>query len=439
VLPLALGAAALVAGAMPVSVLLVNVVTMIGLGLSIDYALLIVSRFRELLAAGDDGRAAATGALRYAGAAVATSGLAVGVGFAGLLVVPIAELRSMALGGLLAVIASVLVATRLLPGVLAELGARVDFGRLRLFRRRFFDEGWWRRWGEMVAARPKTVFVLAALPLIALGSQTARLSISLPQGDWLPKASEAVRAAETLARFGHAGLINAIPVVVELPPGIELRSDEGWQALDTVSRALRADSRVERVRSIAAPTGGTDYGRSALDLVPEAVRRSFVSRDGAAFLLEIIPRSLDDQQGVIDLVRVCARDPADFRARQRVSCSAGCRRSMPSIKTSSPSISRSSCLVAFGTFIILAIVSLPCRAVEGRPAELSLGRRHLRRARAGVQTAMAATSWPRGLAGGVIRLCDPGLCTVFGLSIDTSVPGGRIAELRKAGLATARR
>jgi len=132
---LSLGAAALVGRVEPLSILLVNVVSMLGLALGIDYALLTVSRFREALASGRAPAEAASEAARHAGGTVALSGAAVAIGFLGLLRVPLQELRSAAIGGLLVVTFSVLVATTLLPAALHALGPRLDWGGLPWRRR----------------------------------------------------------------------------------------------------------------------------------------------------------------------------------------------------------------------------------------------------------------------------------------------------------------
>src|SRR6476646_821021 len=125
-----LGIASLVAHAWSLSILLQNVVTMIGLGLGIDYSLLVLARFREELRAGHDRERAAREALRHAGPTILLSGSAVAIGFGALAVIPVNELRSVAIGGLLVTAVSMLVATTLLPVALATLGSRVDAGRL---------------------------------------------------------------------------------------------------------------------------------------------------------------------------------------------------------------------------------------------------------------------------------------------------------------------
>ena len=127
---LALGAAAIAARVWPLSIALQNVVSMLGLGLGVDYTLLIVSRFREARAAGCEPEAAAIEAATHAGHGVLVSAAAVAIGFAALLAVPLADLRSIAAGGLLVVTTSALLAVTLVPGALAWLGARIEIARV---------------------------------------------------------------------------------------------------------------------------------------------------------------------------------------------------------------------------------------------------------------------------------------------------------------------
>jgi len=101
---LALGAAVAISGFWPLSILLQNVVTMLGLGLGIDYALLVVGRFRESLESGMTPSDAAVDAARKAGHTIALSGASVAIGFVALLVIPVNEIRSLAVGGLLVIV-----------------------------------------------------------------------------------------------------------------------------------------------------------------------------------------------------------------------------------------------------------------------------------------------------------------------------------------------
>ena len=245
-----LGAAAIVATVWPLSILLQSLVTMLGLGLGIDYALLMVSRFREGLAIGNPPADAAEDAARHAGHTILLSAATVALGFTALLVVPLNEMRAIAVGGLLVVIVSALLATTLLPGVLAALGHRVDWGRLRRRSTPRAGAEAWRRWGRWVTARPWSALVLGALPLVLLATQAPRLRPGLPRGQWLPSSMESVRALEDLHTMGRRGVVQSLRVVVLFSESPH-RAGE-WKALARFAGALSGDPRIERVRSIFA-------------------------------------------------------------------------------------------------------------------------------------------------------------------------------------------
>ncbi|MGE3617833.1 MAG: MMPL family transporter, partial [Gemmatimonadales bacterium] len=134
-LPLAIGvlaiavsltAVGLLASYTPMSVFVLNLTTMIGLGVGIDYSLLMVTRFREELARGYRRREAAERTVLTAGVAVFNSGLTVVVGFGALLLTPMVETRSVGIGGLIVVGVAVLLCITLLPALLAALGRAID-------------------------------------------------------------------------------------------------------------------------------------------------------------------------------------------------------------------------------------------------------------------------------------------------------------------------
>src|SRR6202522_4530456 len=108
------------------SILVHNLATMLGLGLGIDYALLRATRFREAISAGNDGPAASVIAARQAGRTLLISASTVPIGFLALLTVPISEIRSIGLAGVLVAGMSVLLANTLVPAVMALLGKRID-------------------------------------------------------------------------------------------------------------------------------------------------------------------------------------------------------------------------------------------------------------------------------------------------------------------------
>lgn len=299
---LALGAAVVIAGVWPLSVILHNVVTMLGLGLGIDYALLIVGRFRESLAAGLDPVGAARETAAHAGRTIALSGASVAIGFMALLFVPVSEVRSIAIGGLLVTGASVLMAVTLLPALLAMLGHRVNWGRIG--RRRAQDGTVrWRKWGVFVCAHPVAVLVAAGLPVLLLAVQSTRLNAELPRGDWLPTSMESARGLRALEAMKSGGIVNTVRVVVELPAEAPWDSPAGWSAISAASDRLALDPRIARVRSLPTATGMQAPNLQLIAALPEALRASLVSADGRSALIELMPTESAGQRGAMDIVR----------------------------------------------------------------------------------------------------------------------------------------
>ena len=285
------------------SVLIVNVVTMIGLGLGIDYALLTVSRFRDAIACGRTPAAAAAEVSRQAGAVVVLSDLAVAIGFAALSVVPVADLRSVAIGGLLVATVSVLLATTLLPAMLAMIGRRIDVGRILSSRNVELAEGseFLRSWGRRVAARPWPVLIIAIAPVILLAVQAARLDVGLPRGDWLPPTAESARALTALETMGHANILNTVRIIATLPEDKRFDDASGWSTIKRLDSRLSTLPGVLRVSSLASLPGTEGLGPAVIDLIPDDIRRAFVSRDRRMALLEVIP--VGDVRAATDLAR----------------------------------------------------------------------------------------------------------------------------------------
>jgi RND superfamily putative drug exporter len=285
-----MGVAAFVSRYFTVSILIQSLASMIGLGLGIDYALLTVSRFREALAGGQGAGGAAEEAARRAGWTILLSAFPVSIGFAALLTIPLSELRSVGLAGLLVTLFSLLLSVTLLPAVLSLLGSRIEALRVRPRRpdRSAHGSKAWRRWGERVIARPVLALVLASAPLLLLAAQARRLDTEMPLGDWLPPGSESVRAYHALERMGRDDVVHSLRVVLDLPRGVTLDSTEGWTAATRLFDRLRSDQRVERVQGLPAILKGPE-GYRRLMLLPPEIRHSLVADDGSATLFEVIP------------------------------------------------------------------------------------------------------------------------------------------------------
>src|SRR6202034_2943247 len=231
-----LAIAGVLAQRLHLSILVQNLATMLGLGLGIDYTLLMVSRFREAVAAGHDGSAASLIASRHAGRTLLISASTVAIGFLALLTVPISEIRSIGIAGFLVAGMSVLLTNTLVPGVLALLGPRINLGRLpftpKLDAQRAAQTGKrWRQWGKVIVAHPWLALLAAGAPLLLLGWQAKHLDTRVPRGDWLPESAESVHALHTLQPMDRAGVVYFMRVIVELPVDFA-QTDAGWNALD---------------------------------------------------------------------------------------------------------------------------------------------------------------------------------------------------------------
>ena len=292
---MALGAAALLAPYLHLSILVQNLATMLGLGLGIDYALLIVSRFREALAEGYDPGQAADIAAGQAGKTLLISATTVAIGFSALLTVPISELRSIGITGLLVTVLSVVLCTFILPWVLGLLGHRINAARVRLPGKRLRTRESlraagerWVRWGNVITRRPWTALFVAGVPLLILAFQARRISPGIPDHDSLPAAAESVRALRTLQDMGRSGIVESLRVVLELPPQSPPLSPAGWLAVSRLTKRFQNDPRAEEVLSLPTLTGMSETA-DAVDDVPQPMRESFLSSDGQATLIELLP------------------------------------------------------------------------------------------------------------------------------------------------------
>ena len=314
IIPLAVGEIAiaatlaitgLLAERLHLSILVQNLATMLGLGLGIDYALLMVSRFREAMCAGNDGYAASVLAARQAGRTLMISASTVAIGFLALLTVPISEIKSIGLAGILVAGLSVLLTNTLVPAVLGLLGRRLDAGRLPFTPKLDIDRAAktgnrWRRWGQTIVAHPWLALMLAGTPLLLLAWQAKHLDTSIPQGDWLPKSAESVQALHALEQMDRAGIVYSMRVVIELPNNSISQTDAGWDALNRAVKTIESDSRCDRVISIATIANGN---RANLTDVSRETRRTFLSSDGKATLLEILPKGSVTLRQQVDWVR----------------------------------------------------------------------------------------------------------------------------------------
>ncbi|SHG41136.1 MMPL family transporter [Geodermatophilus nigrescens] len=272
-----------------VSVFAVNIVTILGLGLAIDYGLFVVSRFREEVRRRASVEEALARTMATAGRTVAVSGVTVALSLAGLVVFPQVFLRSMGFGGVAAVLVAMLAALTLLPALLAVLGPRVDALALPWHRRAVATvpgRGWWERVARGVMRRPVLVTVAVVGLLVVLALPFLRVQFGAIDVRVLPAGTESRVVAETIdedfptspsgpvtavvsladpvdSPAGAAALESYVADVAALPQveGATVTGAEGTTARVSVAYAgdpVDADARalVGDVRDVPAPPGG---------------------------------------------------------------------------------------------------------------------------------------------------------------------------------------
>jgi len=314
---LAIAVALAVIGALatvwPMSVYVLNVATMIGLGVGIDYSLLMLTRFREEVERGAGTGEAVARTVTTAGVTVAASGLSVAVGFAGLLFTPLVETRSIGIGGLVVVAVAVLLATSFLPAVLMLLGPRVA---RRWWRPgRFSAAAVWGRWAETLARRPAWALVAGGLVLGGLTAPVVRLRMGLPVRHWWPSGTEGGEGLDLLERVGGVGYVQPVRVVVDWPPGRSAVDPGALRGLRALSDSLRADPRVRAVQSLVdlrPKTSLLEYALLYSDLAAVRARDPttldrFLSTDRRATRLDVVLADSTSLLSAMDVVRHARR------------------------------------------------------------------------------------------------------------------------------------
>ncbi|HEX2903658.1 MAG TPA: MMPL family transporter [Jatrophihabitans sp.] len=405
-----------------VSTYAINLTTAMGLGLAVDYSLLIVNRFREELAAGRDTETAVGNTLRTAGRTVLFSSATVAVALAAMLVFPLYFLRSFAYAGIGVVLIAMLASLTTLPALLAVLGPRVNAGRVRRNRpvRAASEESrFWRRIATTVMRRPVLTAAPVILVLLVLGSPFLHISFATPDDRVLPSSLTSRQVGNELRSHYADNAAAADYVVIEGSPSTAAVRDYA----DRVSRLPSVTSVVDSTRVISQ---GTSVGPGQPGLTAAGVQYLIVNgpTDGgsaAAQRLVTDIRSLSGPAGGRVLV---GGGPAEL-----VDSKAGIAAGLP----------WAAAWIALSTFVLLFLftgsVLLPVKALVLNVLSLS--------------AVFGAMVWvfqdghlsgPLGFTPGPINTSMPVLlfCIAFGLSMDYEVfLLSRIAEQRTLGAGNA--
>ncbi|MFB7472637.1 MMPL family transporter [Kitasatospora sp. NPDC056184] len=322
-LPLAVGICAIlgtnaalrvITGFTEVSVFAQNLTTALGLGLAIDYALLIVRRFREERDRGLEVRAAVAATLDTAGRAVLFSALTVAVSLSAMLVFPLYFLRSFAYAGISVVLIAAAAALVLLPALLTLLGGRIDALKIRLPRRaarsgREPGAGWHRTATLVMRRAPLFALGITALLLVA-GLPFLRVQFAAADDRQLPTGSESRVVQQTIRDGFTAGATGVIDVVVH--SAATSATPAAGPDREELGRFAARLSALPGVTEVSTPLGDYRSGAASGESGPaDSVR----SADGLGHL-SVVPAAGrgDVSRENQDLVGAIRRAGADFPA-----------------------------------------------------------------------------------------------------------------------------
>ena len=264
-IPTTLGIIFVFANFMELTTYLTNLVTLIGLGIAIDYSLLIVYRFREELRRSASRDEAIVTTMGTAGRAVVFSGTAVAIGLAMLLFMPLPFIRGFGVGGLIIPAVSVLAATTFLPVVLSFVGKPLD--RVRLLPKRWIEHradherGFWAVLAQFIMRYPKLVAFSSAGFLVLLMLPVFTLQLGPGSNEGIPRDLQAVQGFDILSDAVGAGAVAPTAIVVDTGRIEGVREHAITKAVTELDRRLRADTQVAEVVFAKTPQHVDPTGR----------------------------------------------------------------------------------------------------------------------------------------------------------------------------------
>jgi len=241
-----------------VSIIIQFLVALVGLGVAIDYALVMLFRFREELAAGRSTDDALVETMTHAGRSVIISGSTVAIGLLSMIILPLPFIRSIGIGGMLIPAVSVLASITLLPALLALLGPKVN--RLRVMPRRFVnppsvERGFWARWARLVGRRPLPVFLLGAIVVTLVVLPAFHINPSDAQLKNEPASGDAAAGQRAITESG-------IPDGVYLPHVVLV---ERGATPATLEQTATAVARTPGIYGAAAPSSWRQDGAGLVE------------------------------------------------------------------------------------------------------------------------------------------------------------------------------
>ncbi|MFD2090670.1 MMPL family transporter [Blastococcus deserti] len=294
----ALGVLTVVTGWLELSVFVQSAVTMLGLGVGVDYALFVISRFTAELRGGATPRQAVATTLRTSGETVLSSALVIVLAMASLFLVPLGVVHSIALGAIVVVALAALTSVLVLPTLLLLLGHRIEAGRIPLPRRRAAREGsGWEALTVRIMRRPWTVLLVTLAVLLALAWPALNLHVFTADARIVPPSSPVRQGYDVLQeQFGPGA---ASPMTVVVQSRMPLAGSGAGDGLTGLQERLEGLDGVARVDSPLGLLDQLSPGDPLAALDPEvrdglppdvaATVDHFVSDDGRRLVLDVVP------------------------------------------------------------------------------------------------------------------------------------------------------
>jgi RND superfamily putative drug exporter len=250
-IPTTLGIIWIVANYMELTTYLTNLVSLIGLGIAIDYSLLMVYRFREEIRNGQERDEAIVTMMTTSGRAVVFSGTAVAIGLALLLFMPLPFMRGFGVGGMIIPTVSVVAALTFLPVLLSLVGRRLEQIRLLpkgiMDKRADHEHGFWAKLAHWIMRRPWPVAIGTTAFLLLLAAPAFALELGPGSNEGIPKRLESVQGLDVLAGAVGAGATAPTAIVIDTGRSGGASSPEVTAAVKRLSADLGTDPQVARV------------------------------------------------------------------------------------------------------------------------------------------------------------------------------------------------
>ncbi|MBM7584075.1 RND superfamily putative drug exporter [Bacillus pakistanensis] len=244
------GVLTLIGEKIELSIFLLNVVPMIGLALSIDFALLFINRYREEMKLHNK-REAITNTIATAGKSIIFSALCVFIGLAAMMVIEIDIFQTIAIGGMVVVSIAVISSLTLLPAILLLMGSSIN--KWRIIKLREHDHNKWKGFARFVMKRPVLLAVIALVMLIIGIIPVQHMNLAIPEVDSLPENYESRQAFETIQDQFHFGEGSTVYMVVNNQS--EWTSEKGLSEMEAIISSIEDDHLVKEIDSVFSATG----------------------------------------------------------------------------------------------------------------------------------------------------------------------------------------